>query len=162
MKDVEIVVFNDKSWVRFTEYQKLDEELKQVVISARDKVRAKMNEYKIADAIEEIINLFRRANKYIDETMPWALAKDESKKDRLKTVLYNEGISGLVRVLVVLRLIVESNNCFVITVSNFNVAFVIKSGSKHTDLSHTNDRAVSTGSGEEGVEKTVESLGCDN
>ncbi len=67
----------------------VDEELKQVVTSAKAKVSAKMDEYKIADAILEIINLFRRANKYIDETMPWALAKDESKKDRLKTVLYN-------------------------------------------------------------------------
>ena len=70
-------------------YEEVDEELKSVVIATRNKVAAKMDEYKIADAIEEIINLFRRANKYIDETMPWALAKDESKKDRLKTVLYN-------------------------------------------------------------------------
>lgn len=70
-------------------YESVDDELKQVVTSARDKVKAKMNDYKIADAISEIINVFRRANKYIDETMPWALAKDESKKDRLKTVLYN-------------------------------------------------------------------------
>ncbi|MBQ4098146.1 MAG: methionine--tRNA ligase [Clostridia bacterium] len=70
-------------------YEEVDAELKNVVKATRDKVAAKMDEYKIADAIEEIINLFRRANKYIDETMPWALAKDESKKDRLKTVLYN-------------------------------------------------------------------------
>ncbi len=70
-------------------YEEVDAELKNVVIATRDKVTAKMEEYKIADAIEEIINLFRRANKYIDETMPWSLAKDESKKDRLKTVLYN-------------------------------------------------------------------------
>ena len=67
----------------------VDEELKAVVTSARDKVKAKMDEYKIADAILEIMNLFRRANKYIDETMPWALAKDAEKQDRLKTVLYN-------------------------------------------------------------------------
>jgi len=67
----------------------VDADLKQVVISAKDKVTAKINEYKIADALFEIMTVFRRANKYIDETMPWALAKDESKKDRLKTVLYN-------------------------------------------------------------------------
>ncbi len=67
----------------------VDNDLKQVVMSARDKVKAKMNEYKIADAIFEIMSVFRRANKYIDETMPWALAKDSEKQDRLKTVLYN-------------------------------------------------------------------------
>ncbi len=71
------------------EYEAVDQELKQVVTSAVDKVTAKMNEFKVADALAEIFTLFRRANKYIDETMPWALAKDESKKDRLKTVLYN-------------------------------------------------------------------------
>ncbi len=70
-------------------YEPVDEELKAVVTATRDKVVAKMNDYKVADAISEIINLFRRANKYIDETMPWTLAKDERKKDRLKTVLYN-------------------------------------------------------------------------
>ena len=67
----------------------VDNDLKQVVIAAKEKVTAKINEYKIADALFEIMTVFRRANKYIDETMPWALAKDESKKDRLKTVLYN-------------------------------------------------------------------------
>jgi len=67
----------------------VDDELKAVVTAARDKIKAKMDEYRIADAIAEVISVFRRANKYIDETMPWALAKDESKKDRLKTVLYN-------------------------------------------------------------------------
>ena len=67
----------------------VDDELKAVVTAARDKIKAKMDEYRIADAIAEVITVFRRANKYIDETMPWALAKDESKKDRLKTVLYN-------------------------------------------------------------------------
>ncbi len=67
----------------------VDDELKAVVTSAVDKVTAKMNEFKIADAIDEVFAVFRRANKYIDETMPWALAKDESKKDRLATVLYN-------------------------------------------------------------------------
>ena len=67
----------------------VDNELKLVATEAVKKVTAKMNEFKVADAISEIFALFRRANKYIDETMPWVLAKDESKKDRLKTVLYN-------------------------------------------------------------------------
>ena len=52
-------------------------------------VDAKMDELRVADAITEIFNLFKRCNKYIDETMPWALAKDEAKKDRLETVLCN-------------------------------------------------------------------------
>ena len=67
----------------------VDDELKEICISALDKVSAKMNSFKVADALAEIFTVFRRANKYIDETMPWALAKDESKKDRLQTVLYN-------------------------------------------------------------------------
>ncbi len=67
----------------------IDDELKSVTTSAFEKVTAKMNEFKVADALDEIFTVFRRANKYIDETMPWALAKDESKKDRLATVLYN-------------------------------------------------------------------------
>lgn len=67
----------------------VDEELKQVALSAYNKVCKKMDEYRIADAIEEIFVLFRRANKYIDETTPWLLAKDEEKKGRLATVLYN-------------------------------------------------------------------------
>ncbi len=67
----------------------VDKELKEVVTSAYKKVADKVDQYRIADAMQEIMQVFRRANKYIDETMPWALAKDESKKDRLKTVLYN-------------------------------------------------------------------------
>ncbi len=70
-------------------YDKLDEELKSLVVSVRDKVACKMDEYRIADAISEIFSIFRRANKYIDETMPWVLAKNEQDKERLKTVLYN-------------------------------------------------------------------------
>ncbi len=67
----------------------IDRELKETAISAAEKVSAKMEELRVADAITEIFALFKRCNKYIDETMPWALAKDESKKDRLATVLYN-------------------------------------------------------------------------
>ena len=67
----------------------VDEELKAVALSVPGKATAKMNELRVADAITEIFTLFKRCNKYIDETMPWALAKDEAKKDRLATVLYN-------------------------------------------------------------------------
>ena len=67
----------------------VDEELKKVVLETPNKVIAKMEELRVADAITEIFTLFKRCNKYIEETMPWALAKDEAKKDRLATVLYN-------------------------------------------------------------------------
>lgn len=67
----------------------VDEDLKFVVKSVYKKVSVKIDECKIADAIEEVFTLFRRANKYIDETAPWILAKDAEKADRLKTVLYN-------------------------------------------------------------------------
>ena len=72
----------------------IDADLKAVVTGTRDKVAKKMEGLRVADAITEVFALFRRCNKYIDETMPWALAKDEEKKDRLATVLYNlvEGI----------------------------------------------------------------------
>lgn len=66
-----------------------DEEFKQTVCAAKDKVVEKMNGLHVADAVGEIFNLFRRANKYIDETTPWLLAKEEAKKERLNAVLYN-------------------------------------------------------------------------
>ncbi len=67
----------------------VDEDLKAVALDAVKKTVAKMDQLRVADAITEIFGIFRRCNKYIDETMPWALAKDEDKKDRLATVLYN-------------------------------------------------------------------------
>lgn len=67
----------------------VDNDLISVVKSACEKVTLKIEEFKVADAISEIFQVFRRANKYIDETTPWILAKDEAKKDRLETVLYN-------------------------------------------------------------------------
>ena len=67
----------------------VDADLKAVVLDSVKKADAKMDELRVADAISEIFNIFRRCNKYIDETMPWALAKDEAQKDRLATVLYN-------------------------------------------------------------------------
>ena len=69
--------------------EEVDEDLKKVVLETVAKTDEKMNRLRVADAISEIFNIFRRSNKYIDETMPWALAKDEAKKDRLATVLYN-------------------------------------------------------------------------
>ena len=69
--------------------ENVDTDLKAVVLDEAKKVNDKMDQLRVADAITEIFNIFRRCNKYIDETMPWALAKDEAKKDRLATVLYN-------------------------------------------------------------------------
>ena len=72
----------------------VDDDLKTFILSVPAKVDAKMEKLRVADAITEVFTIFKRCNKYIDETMPWALAKDESKQDRLATVLYNlvEGI----------------------------------------------------------------------
>jgi len=67
----------------------MDDDLISVATKTVDKVNKKMDELRVADAITEIFNLFKRCNKYIDETMPWVLAKDESKSERLETVLYN-------------------------------------------------------------------------
>ena len=67
----------------------VDDELKEVVTSTVSRVEAKMENLRVADAITEVFALFKRCNKYIDETMPWVLAKDENKQDRLATVLYN-------------------------------------------------------------------------
>ena len=69
--------------------ESVDDDLKKVVLDCRLKVAECMDKLKVADAISEIFTLFKRCNKYIDETMPWALAKEEDKADRLNTVLYN-------------------------------------------------------------------------
>lgn len=69
--------------------EEIDEELKAIVLSAKENAEKKMEELRVADAISEIFAIFKRCNKYIDETMPWALAKEEEKQDRLATVLYN-------------------------------------------------------------------------
>ena len=81
--------------------EEVDAELKAVIENTPKAVDAKMDGLRVADAITEIFNLFKRCNKYIDETMPWALAKDEAKKDRLETVLWNliQGISAGARLL---------------------------------------------------------------
>ncbi len=69
--------------------EEVDEELIKVALDTPKKVVAKMDQLRVADAISEIFTLFKRCNKYIDETMPWVLAKDSDKKERLETVLYN-------------------------------------------------------------------------
>lgn len=73
----------------------VDDDFKAVITGTRDKVEEKMNDLHVADGLTEVINLFKRCNKYIDETEPWVLAKDVTKTDRLKTVMYNltEGIN---------------------------------------------------------------------
>ena len=67
----------------------VDDDLKAVVLAAPKKVEEKMDKLRVADAITEVFTIFKRCNKYIDETEPWILGKDEAKKDRLSTVLYN-------------------------------------------------------------------------
>ncbi|MCD7744693.1 MAG: methionine--tRNA ligase [Lachnospiraceae bacterium] len=74
---------------RTGESEPVDENLKELVLAVPVNVEKKMDSLRVADAITEIFTLFKRCNKYIDETMPWALAKDETKKDRLAEVLYN-------------------------------------------------------------------------
>ena len=69
--------------------EEVDLDLKETAMSTLPKVEAKMEELRVGDALDEIFTLLRRSNKYIDQTMPWALAKEEDKKDRLATVLYN-------------------------------------------------------------------------
>ena len=69
--------------------EEVDDDLKRVALDTRLRVNICMDKLRVADAITEIWNLFKRCNKYIDETMPWSLAKEEDKKGRLNTVLYN-------------------------------------------------------------------------
>ena len=82
-------VVTDKKVADDEDAKAVDADLRAVTENTPKAVEAKMDELRVADAITEIFNLFKRCNKYIDETMPWALAKDEAKKDRLETVLYN-------------------------------------------------------------------------
>ena len=82
-------VVTDKKVADDEDAKAVDADLRAVTENTPKAVEALMDELRVADAITEIFNLFKRCNKYIDETMPWALAKDEDKKDRLETVLYN-------------------------------------------------------------------------
>ena len=94
-------VVTDKGVADTEEEKAVDADLKAVTENMPKKADAKMEDLRVADAITEIFNLFKRCNKYIDETMPWALAKDEAKRDRLETVLYNliESIKAGARIL---------------------------------------------------------------
>lgn len=69
--------------------EEIDNEFKEYIIGRKSIIDSKMDELRVADALEEVFNIYRRCNKYIDETTPWVLAKDDSKKDRLATVIYN-------------------------------------------------------------------------
>ncbi len=118
----------------------VDEDLKKTVLDTLPKVSEKMDQLRVADAITEIFNLFKRCNKYIDETMPWALAKDEAKKDRLATVLYNlvESISyGAVLLEAFMpstsKLILEQLNAKSRTMDEMGVFGLHASGTKVTD-----------------------------
>lgn len=118
----------------------VDEDLKKTVLNTLPKVSEKMDQLRVADAITEIFNLFKRCNKYIDETMPWALAKDEAKKDRLATVLYNlvESISyGAVLLEAFMpstsKLILEQLNAKSRTMDEMGVFGLHASGTKVTD-----------------------------
>ena len=71
------------------EHEEIDDELVKLALETPERVEKKMDDLRVSDAIDEILNLLRRSNKYIDETQPWVLGKDESKKKRLGTVLYN-------------------------------------------------------------------------
>ena len=70
-------------------YEEVDNDLLDSVLCLNDKITSKMDELKVGEALQEIFEVLRKCNKYIDDTMPWGLAKDESKKERLGTVLYN-------------------------------------------------------------------------
>ena len=67
----------------------IDKELIDLVLSTKEKIEDNIDKFRVADSLENVLDIYRRCNKYIDETMPWVLAKDESKKERLSTVLYN-------------------------------------------------------------------------
>ena len=72
-----------------TKFEEIDKDIIESAKTLKDRVDEKINELKVSEALDEIMNLFRRANKYIDETEPWVLAKSEENEERLKTVLYN-------------------------------------------------------------------------
>ena len=120
--------------------EEVDEDLKKTVLITLTKVTDKMDQLRVADALTEIFALFKRCNKYIDETMPWALAKDETKKDRLSEVLYNlvESISYGATLLESFmpstsRRILEQLNAEPRTIEQMNHFGLYRSGAKVTD-----------------------------
>ena len=118
----------------------IDADLKAVVTGAYAKVEAKMEDLRVADALTEIFAVFKRCNKYIDETEPWVLAKDEEKKDRLATVLYNLVESILIGAALLepfmpstAKRIADQLNAFVRGFEELNTFGLYPSGSKVTD-----------------------------
>ena len=118
----------------------VDADLKAVATAARDKVAAKMDDYRVADAISEVFTLLRRLNKYIDETEPWVLAKSEDKADRLKEVMYNltEGIAIAANLLIPFMpecsvQILEQLNATVRSYENLDKFGLYESGKSVTD-----------------------------
>ena len=118
----------------------VDADLKSVATAARDKVAAKMDDYRVADAISEVFTLLRRLNKYIDETEPWVLAKSEDKADRLKEVMYNltEGIAIAANLLIPFmpecaKQILEQLNAPVRSYENLDKFGLYESGKSVTD-----------------------------
>lgn len=118
----------------------VDQELKDIALAMPSKVMNYMDEYKTAKALEEIFVLLRRTNKYIDDTMPWALAKDESKKERLATVLYNLLESIRISAIALEPFmpstsvkILDQINCDIRDYSSVNTFGMYKEGTKVTD-----------------------------
>lgn len=120
-----------------TDSESVDDELKAFVLETVKKVEKCFETYRVADAVEAVLNLAKRSNKYIDETMPWALAKDESKKARLGTVLYN--LLEAIRYIAILltpfmpqtaEKIFEQMNCDIKDYDSMNTFGALKSGTK--------------------------------
>lgn len=120
-----------------TDSESVDDELKAFALETVKKVEKCFETYRVADAVEAVLNLAKRSNKYIDETMPWALAKDESKKARLGTVLYN--LLETIRYIAILltpfmpqtaEKIFEQMNCDIKDYDSMNTFGALKAGTK--------------------------------
>ena len=120
-----------------TDSESIDDELKAFALETVKKVEKCFETYRVADAVEAVLNLAKRSNKYIDETMPWALAKDESKKARLGTVLYN--LLEAIRYIAILltpfmpqtaEKIFEQMNCDIKDYDSMNTFGALKAGTK--------------------------------
>lgn len=120
-----------------TDSESVDDELKEFALETVKKVEKCFETYRVADAVEAVLNLAKRSNKYIDETMPWALAKDESKKARLGTVLYN--LLEAIRYIAILltpfmpqtaEKIFEQMNCDIKDYDSMNTFGALKAGTK--------------------------------
>ena len=120
-----------------TDSESVDDELKAFALETVKKIEKCFETYRVADAVEAVLNLAKRSNKYIDETMPWALAKDESKKARLGTVLYN--LLEAIRYIAILltpfmpqtaEKIFEQMNCDIKDYDSMNTFGALKAGTK--------------------------------